>query len=74
MVKVGFPDKVTGLWAFERQMPFQKYQGSAIVVRYELLLAWNKKKAVWQDVIFLGKPYNLNLRSFGFFSGACESA
>ena len=32
-VKVGFPDKVTGLWAFERQMPFQKYQGPPIVVR-----------------------------------------
>ena len=24
---------MTGLWAFERQMHFQKYQGSAIVVR-----------------------------------------
>ena len=33
-VKVWFPDKVTGLWAFETQMPFQKYQGSAIVVRF----------------------------------------
>ena len=25
---------MTGLWAFEVQLPFQKYQGSAIVVRY----------------------------------------
>ena len=32
-VKEGFPDKVTGLWAFEGQMPYQKVQGSPIVVR-----------------------------------------
>ena len=32
-VKVAFPDKVTGLWAFEVRMPYQKYQGPAIVVR-----------------------------------------
>ena len=25
---------MTGLWAFEVRMPFQKYQGPAIVVRY----------------------------------------
>ena len=25
---------MTGLWAFETQMPFQKYQGPPIVVRY----------------------------------------
>ena len=31
-VKVGFPGKVTGLWAFEGQMSYQKYQGSPIVV------------------------------------------
>ena len=33
-VKVGFPDKVTGLRAFEGQMPYQKYQGPPIVVRW----------------------------------------
>ena len=38
MVKVGFPDKVAGLWAFDTQMPFQKYQGPPIVVRYKKLL------------------------------------
>ena len=32
-MKVGFYDKVTGLWAFEEQIPFQKYQGPLIVVR-----------------------------------------
>ena len=34
-VKVGFPDKMTGLWAFEGQMPYQKYQGPPIVVRLQ---------------------------------------
>ena len=34
-VKVGFLDKVTGLWAFEGHLPFQKYQGPPIVVRSE---------------------------------------
>ena len=32
--KSSFPDKVTGLWAFEVWMPYQKYQGPAIVVRF----------------------------------------
>ena len=32
-VKVGFPDKVTDLWAFEVQIPHQKHQGPPIVVR-----------------------------------------
>ena len=27
---------MTGLWAFEGQMPYQKYQGPPIVVRYVL--------------------------------------
>ena len=31
-VKVGFPDKVTGLWAFEGQIPYQKFQGPPIKV------------------------------------------
>ena len=36
---------MTGLWAFEWQMPFQKYHGSAIVVRWfttqqEVLSVW----------------------------------
>ena len=35
-VKVGFTDKVTGLWGFEGQMPYQKYQGPPIVVRLSL--------------------------------------
>ena len=30
------PDKVTALWAFETQMPFQKYQGPPIVVKDEM--------------------------------------
>ena len=32
-VEVGFPDKVTGLRAFETHLPYQKYQGPPIVVR-----------------------------------------
>ena len=30
--KVGFPDKVTGLWAFEEHLSYQKYQGPPRVV------------------------------------------
>ena len=45
MAKARFSDKVTGLWAFETQMPFQKYQGPPIVVRLQqqnlFFLAWN---------------------------------
>ena len=32
-VKVGFHDKVTGLWAFEVQVPHQNYQQPPIVVK-----------------------------------------
>ena len=32
-VKVGFHDKVAGFWAFEEQMPYQKYQRPPISVR-----------------------------------------
>ena len=32
--KVGFPDKLTGLWAFEEHLSYQKYQGPPIVVRW----------------------------------------
>ena len=32
-VKVWFHDKVTGLWAFEVPLPYQKYQRPPIVVR-----------------------------------------
>ena len=35
-VKVGFHDKVTGLCAFEEQIPYQKYQGPTIVVRLQI--------------------------------------
>ena len=38
LIKVGFPDKMTGLWAFEVQMPYQKYQGPPTVVRCHLNL------------------------------------
>ena len=34
MVKVAFFDKVTGSWAFEAQIPFQKYQQAPIVFRW----------------------------------------
>ena len=44
IVKVGFHDKVPGLWAFEAQMPFQKYQRPPIVFRWCL-----------KDLIILGK-------------------
>ena len=32
-VKAGFLDKVTGLWAFEEQIPYPKYQWPTIVIR-----------------------------------------
>ena len=32
-VKVEFYGKVTGFWALEAHVPFQKYQGPPIVVR-----------------------------------------
>ena len=42
-MKVGFLDKVTGLWAFEEQIPYQKYQGPPIVVR----LTWDGHHRIW---------------------------
>ena len=44
-VKVGFPDRITGLWAFEGQMPYQKYQGPPIVVRCETIL----NESIWNN-------------------------
>ena len=35
--KLGFPDKMTSLWAFELQLSYQKYQGPPIVVGYVCL-------------------------------------
>ena len=35
---------MTGLWAFETQMPFQKYQGPPIVVR------WNKNSNNYEQL------------------------
>jgi hypothetical protein len=35
-------DKVTGLGAFEEHLPYQKYQGPAIVVRYTHLFTFYK--------------------------------
>ena len=55
-VKVGFPDNMTGLWAFEGQMPYQKYQGSPIVVRWETNeYSMDSKK--WPNVHLLIKDW-----------------
>ena len=65
---------MTGLWAFEVQLPYQKYQGPPIVVRlmFSQRLEQNKTKNKWRysnrsnkcskikniDNFFLGKGYS----------------
>ena len=59
-VKEGFPDKVTGLWAFEGQMPYQKYQGPPIVVRW-IIITGSKSLKKGQKIV--EKSHKFGLKS-----------
>ena len=58
-VKLGFYDKVTGLWAFEVQMPCQKYTSRPILVR--LFILYLSCLAVMCTFIYLSKFMQWNI-------------